>query len=48
MQYGAWLRGEPGRRGVVELEKQSNRPNRRKVVTGGGGGALEKVAKMAG
>ena len=37
MQYGAWWRGEPGRRGVVELEKQSNRPNRGKVVIRGGG-----------
>ena len=44
MQYGAWLRGEPGRRGVIELEKQSNGPNWGKVVTGG---ALEKVAETA-
>ena len=44
MQYGAWLRGESGRKGVAELEKQSNGPNRGKVVTGG---ALEKVAEMA-
>ena len=44
MQYGAWLKGEPGRRGVIELEKQSNGLNRGKVVTGG---ALEKVAEMA-
>ena len=47
MQYGAWWRGEPGRRGVVELEKQSNRSNKGKVVTGGGGeGASKKVAEM--
>ena len=44
MQYGAWLRGEPGRRGVVELEKQGNGPTRGKVLTGG---ASEKVAVMA-
>ena len=45
MQYGPWLRGEPSRKGVAELEKQSNGPIRGKVLTGGG--ASEKVAVMA-
>ena len=44
MQYGPWLRGELGRKGVVELEKQSNGLIRRKVLIGG---ASEKVAAMA-
>ena len=43
MQYGPWLRGELGRKGVVELEKQGNGPTRGKVLTGG---ASEKVAVM--
>ena len=44
MQYGPWLRGELGRRGVVELEKQGNGPTRGKLLSGG---ASEMVAVMA-
>ena len=47
MQYGAWLRGEPGRRGVIELEKQSNGPNWGKVVTGGTSKKVVETAEQA-
>lgn len=44
MQYGVWLRGELGRRGVIEMEKQSNNPIKVKVAIGG---EVEKMAKTS-
>lgn len=35
LQYGAWLRGEPGRRGVVETGDQSSGLTKAKKATGG-------------
>lgn len=44
MQYGAWLRGEPGRRGIMEMEKQSNGPIKLKVATSG---EVEKMTETS-
>lgn len=47
MQYGAWLRGEPGRRGLIEMEKQSNGLIKLKVATGGEADKMMKTSEPA-
>lgn len=45
MQYGAWLRGEPGRKGIMEMEKQSNGPIKLKVATSGEGEKMTETSE---